>query len=127
LRRSTQATRRGGTQDVDGDGNPGFTLRIRGIVNGEIYLAIREWTAFQGSTPISNTTGGIEGRLHWSTDSVVLGTDNPLLTGQPDAFVHPDANKSWFRMVRLGEDATCELLRGQGSALLSESGPGSPG
>lgn len=95
--------------DVDGDGEPGATVRIRGIVSGEIYVVQRAWNRFRGRL---DSTGRIAGRVEWQLDQEVVGSSSIFLRNQPPTRPHPDGAKSYFEMVRVDSGATCSELMG---------------
>ncbi len=93
--------------DQDGDGNPGLTVRVTGLLSGEIYVVQR------GSDELTGQVQGrdrFDGLVTWENEQVVLGTDNPLLDNEPDTIVNPDPAASFFRTTRVADDAECPDL-----------------
>jgi hypothetical protein len=99
--------------DEDGDGKPGVTVRVEGIVNGSIYVVQRSWTRLDGGFLADGTFGG---KLFHGSEQVVLGSTSPFLGSPPKSKAVPD--KSWFRIVRLDKDATCKEARRAAKAYL---------
>lgn len=93
--------------DADGDGAPGLTVRVDGMVGGEIRVVTRGWTSAR--VPL-RSADLIEGPLAWFTDQSVVDVTNRLLAHQPTTAPHPDTRRSWFRMIRLRAGATCKDL-----------------
>lgn len=91
-------------EDPDADGHPGLTVRIKGIASGDIRVVSKGWTALEGRV---ESTERIEGRVAWRTEQRIVSTTNGLLSHQPKPEPHPDPERSWFRMVRVGSDTSC--------------------
>jgi hypothetical protein len=92
--------------DQDRDDKPGVTIRVEGLVNGSMYIVQRSWTRFDGAFLTDGTFGG---RLAFGTEQVVLGSTSPFLGEPPKS--KPVPAKSWFRIARLEQDATCKDAR----------------
>lgn len=95
--------------DPDGDGKPGFTVRVRilGLIPGETYVVqrLRQW--YKGALE-----GGelVRGTIAWEDEQVTLGASASFFLvsgkGRPD----PDPNRSFFVMRRIHGGETCEDL-----------------
>lgn len=94
--------------DHDGDGHPGVTVRIRGIVRGEVYLVQRAWSRL-----LSNQLGErrISGFIQWDEESEVLDATNPFLKMQPDTRPSNLREDNYFIMERFDMTPTCEAVR----------------
>ncbi|MEZ4437466.1 MAG: hypothetical protein R3B72_00125 [Polyangiaceae bacterium] len=92
--------------DQDGDGKPGVTVLIEGIVSGEIYVTQRSWTRLSG-TQVGRE--GFAGSVEFGNEQSILEATSSMLDDPPDQRPLPD--KSWFRMTRLSGDATCATAR----------------
>ncbi|MDX9721282.1 MAG: hypothetical protein RBU37_11095 [Myxococcota bacterium] len=92
--------------DQDGDGKPGMTVRVVGLVDGEIWVIQRAKSSWDAGVmdPSVDSLGGL---VEWSDEQVNLGSDNPLLETSPVNYPDPDASKSYFRMQRLSASAGC--------------------
>ncbi len=91
--------------DQDGDGNPGFTIEVRGLIDGEVYVARRGWDQFMGRL---NGEGQIRGRVTWESEEKVLGASRRMLRSSPDSVPNEDASR--FRMQRVSSEVDCEAV-----------------
>jgi hypothetical protein len=97
-----------GWEDWDGDGNPGITGNISGIVTGKIFTAPRMWTS------ISDTAAAVSSVfkvfVQWDTEPNVMAYDGTDLLGSESAR-SSDATLHFAQFARLtpdqatGEDA----------------------
>ncbi len=92
--------------DQDGDGHPGVTVRIVGVVDGEIRVVQRTWNSFDGTLAPSGDR--IRGRVDWKAQQEVLDATSRFLTSSPRSRPHPDPDKSTFDMVRVPGSTTCK-------------------
>jgi hypothetical protein len=95
--------------DMDDDGEPGMTLQVTGLVEGEVYAAQRKRVDFTGVVVDPDLTVG------WaftSYNSVVLGASNPLFEAADPAASdpHPDLDESWFEERRVDDGIDCDGL-----------------
>ena len=103
--------------DQDGDGHPGMTLQISGLINGDLYVVERNWTELTGTFV---NQWRIEGLLSWGVEQNKLGSSNPLLSMDIASWVDPDPNKSTFEMARVDDGDDCaELIAHQGDLFSS--------
>lgn len=91
--------------DQDGDGNPGFTIQVSGIIDGEVYVARRGWDQFMGRF---NGEGAIHGRVKWQSEEKVLDASRRMLRSSPDSV--PNSEDSRFRMERIDGDVDCNIV-----------------
>lgn len=104
--------------DWDGDGKPGMTLLIDGILAGQAYVIQRDHTRFDG-TQIDR--GRVEGLIVWGSEQVYLGSDPASIAElASQAFPDPDASKHTFQMVRIPEGADCAYVVANACNLFSE-------
>lgn len=94
--------------DADGDGRPGLTLRVGGIVRGEVYIVQRDASELSGSVLSNNR---ISGRVWWTSEHRVLGASRAILRTNPKARPHPGNRANRFRMTRVPAHATCADVR----------------
>lgn len=87
--------------DQDGDGHPGVTVRVRGIVNGEVYVVQRGRAGLLGKAE----PFGFRGNVHVQSEDVVLGATKPALTRRTK--VRPDLGRSTFVLRRVGAETDC--------------------
>ncbi len=99
--------------DQDSDEKPGVTIRVEGLVSGDMYIVQRSWTRFDGAFLKDGSFGG---RLSFANEQVVLGSTSPFLGDPPKS--RPVAAKSWFRIARLSEEATCKEARSVADSYL---------
>jgi hypothetical protein len=93
--------------DQDGDGKPGVTIKIGGLVSGDLYVVQRQKSDLSG---IATGSLRVEGHYGFTSEQVILGSTSALLqsaaSGQ-QAVTDPNTCASTFTMVRLGDAATC--------------------
>ncbi len=87
--------------DQDGNGHPGTTLRIEGMVDGEIHLVRRGWEAWYGEVVGPDA---IEGRIEWTTEQHVIDASRWMLRRQPEANPHPADDRHHFRLERIDDE-----------------------
>lgn len=92
--------------DQDRDGQPGVTVLLSGIVDGAVFVVQRIRIELDGC---STESGDFEGRVLWSEEQVVLGSDSPILLMQ--SVITPVLSESRFQMKRIPDGATCEDLQ----------------
>lgn len=91
--------------DADKDGKPGVTVRVFGIMDGEIYLVQRSWSELKG-TFLSDDK--VRGLVRWRTTQSILDATRGPLKDDPGAKPHPDARKSTFELTRVDQKTTCQ-------------------
>ncbi len=108
--------------DMEGDGHPGVTILMEGIVNGEIYGIQRKTVDLEGVTLSEDKAVGF---AFLSKESLQLGADNDLLNvekGSSRPF--PDRRESWFEELRLDAGAGCdEVLAAEADGRFTRLGP----
>jgi hypothetical protein len=87
--------------DQDGDGKPGVTVRVSGLVSGEIYLAQRAISSLDGSAD----SQGARGRVTFRQEQAILGATRDVLKDPPKS--HPDPRRSRFRLVAVKPTSDC--------------------
>jgi len=101
--------------DQDLDGEPGITLVVQGMVTGTLYVAHRHVASLTGSLA-SDTR--ISGLTTWTTEQIIFGSDPALIAAQkPVAITHPDADKSHFVMIKVGDTDDCDAINLARAAL----------
>jgi hypothetical protein len=93
--------------DQDGDGYPGITIGVEGMVTGEMYVVQRLEESFCG---VSNGVDEMNGVIEWQLNQVVLGASNFMLNRQTDALPHADPLRHNFQSIRVETMPTCEEL-----------------
>lgn len=89
--------------DPDGDGNPGVTVRIDGIVDGEVYLVQRGWSRLRGELG----DGAIRGEVRFGQEQVVLDASRRVLRSQPPTEPASGPGDNTFVMAPLDASAGC--------------------
>lgn len=89
--------------DSDGDGHPGVTVRVEGIVSGEIYVVQRNVAVFDGALRVD---GSFAGSIRHGMSQVVLGATSSRLVDGPKSY--PVDKGSFFRLAPLPKAATCD-------------------
>lgn len=110
-----------GQWDQDHDGFPGLTAKVTGAVSGDLYQSQRYKATFHGT---------VVDRDHWQglvtgpSDQSVLGATSARLINDSFSIEHPQADRSYFRAVRMRNDASCtdvvRVARQDGSWLAFE-------
>ena len=103
--------------DHDGDGNPGVTVLVDGLLSGEIYLLQRSWIELCGDVITPNR---LEGFVRWGMDQSVVDASNLLLDANADSIPNPDWNTQRFVSCRLDQDMTCEELFANRETVFAE-------
>ena len=100
--------------DQDNDNNPGMTVRVEGVLSGELHMIQRSWDEYWGKVLES---GQIAGRATWNTDQIVLEKTGRIFGEVSPAKPHPNDKLSYFRMVRVPEGTSCDEIAQKGDAL----------
>ncbi|MCG3174585.1 MAG: hypothetical protein GMKNLPBB_02830 [Myxococcota bacterium] len=98
--------------DQDGDGKPGLTVRLAGLVNGEVYVVQRANAALTGTVFSLDRMDGV---IDWSEQQSIVGASDDLLKTPNESF--PDKSSSFFRMTRITPDRTCAQLAAEQNTL----------
>lgn len=100
--------------DQDRDGSPGVTVRVRGLISGEIFLVQRAWNLLRGTLKGQDQ---IDGLVQWHTEQVVLGATHRLLRTSHESRPDPDPLLHYFRMSRTAPSHGCDVLEAQKGSL----------
>ncbi len=108
--------------DQDGDGHPGMTVFITGVLDGAAYIVQRNLRSLEGAFV---STDRIEGLVNWTQDQNIIGSDNKILaSNHPTSVTDPDPLKSPFIAIRIPEDKDCAWLRAHEQELFPVVKPG---
>ncbi|MGB9758003.1 MAG: hypothetical protein ACPLRP_03335 [Candidatus Bipolaricaulaceae bacterium] len=92
-------------RDQDGDGKPGFTVRVRilGLISGETYVVQRLKQEYRGAVLGPDL---IRGQILWEDEQVTLGASASffLISGKG----RPALEEAFFLMRRLQDRENCE-------------------
>lgn len=100
-------------RDLDGDGQPGLTVRSAGIVDGEIYLVQRTRSRLDGR--LAGDT--LDGSIDWTVEDAVLGADNPILAMAVP--LEPDPDASSIRTTRIDGALDCDAIVADQAAIFA--------
>jgi hypothetical protein len=93
-----------GQWDQDNDGNPGMTNFMAGMITAEIYNAQR-WTLIMHVNAVDNNH--IQGLVTHTSKQNVLGSSNPDYVYDTTSIPHPQADRSFFKALRMDDAASC--------------------
>jgi hypothetical protein len=92
--------------DEDQDDHPGVTTFVTGLLNCQVYAAARSWSRFDGQVDDADTISGEV--VDQGSEQVVLTATRPLCNTQGADSQHDGCPQHhYFKMVRLGDGATC--------------------
>ena len=94
--------------DADGDGKPGLSVYVSGIIDGALYVVQRNLTSING---VVFAPDHMEGLMGFAQEQNVLGSDNPLLADNPPtSSVDPDPDASYFIARRIPASWDCATI-----------------
>jgi hypothetical protein len=93
--------------DQDRDGHPGMTVYVDGVIRGRLYN-IQRWTAIHHGLIVD--VDHIRGLTSAQSEEVLLGTDNETLDQDTQTAMHDQADRTYFRMMRVDADTSCARL-----------------
>ncbi len=102
--------------DSDKDGHPGLTVKVRGIIDGEIYVVQRGWNKLRGKFDGEM----FQGKVTWKSDQKVVDASRMLLNSNTTSKPHGNASKNYFKMKRIDASTSCADLRKSYTRLLDE-------
>ena len=94
-------------RDSDQDGHPGVTIQAKGLIGGEIYAAVEEWSEVRGEVVAPDYVRGL---VRWGTDFAVLDASSRILSGQPKTRLRPDPSAHHFEMRKVPARANCRAV-----------------
>lgn len=108
--------------DMDEDEQPGITLKVSGLVSGEVWAVQRKKVDLEGLVVEPGRMLGLSLNFY---ESVVLGDDIPLYDANMGSTERwPDPKESWFEEVRIEEGSDCEDVMGaEARGILSRIRP----
>lgn len=90
--------------DQDGDGKPGVTVAVRGMIDGEIFVTQKGWSELR---PDRVTADSISGSVRWRQTQTILGASSRFLSSGPDTRPDPKPEANWFSAGRMTAGASC--------------------
>lgn len=100
-----------GQYDQDRDGHPGMTLFVAGVMTGEMYMAQRSF--FSLAIEVVDHDH-IHGPVTNDAEQPILGASNEFFVYDMTVSRHPQADRSYFRAVRLADTASCDDVIAKG-------------
>jgi hypothetical protein len=91
--------------DQDRDANPGLTANVSGVLTGNIYQAQRVHNQLNVKVVDKDHMMGL---VTSSSEATILGATDPQLVNDAVTSAHPQSDRTYFRAVRLADDASCE-------------------
>jgi hypothetical protein len=102
--------------DQDEDGRVGMTTLTDGVLRGEIYIVQRVRLALDGQVVDADR---VEGLVRLVTEERLISSNKPELVYDIQTTVHPDPDRTFFRMQRLAPKASCAELQREASRAAS--------
>ncbi len=96
--------------DQDRDGRPGVTVRVHGIVSGEVFVVQRSTSQLRGV----QDEKGFSGQVIFQNEQSVVGATSPFLKGNRAS--EPTREGSWFRLERLAKGKGCDAAKARAQA-----------
>ncbi|NQW62357.1 MAG: hypothetical protein HQ461_05970 [Deltaproteobacteria bacterium] len=90
--------------DQDGDGKPGVTVAVRGMIDGEIFVTQKGWSELR---PDRVTADSISGSVRWRQTQTILGASSRFLSSGPETRPDPKPAANWFSARRVEAGASC--------------------
>ncbi len=101
--------------DQDNDMQPGVTIRLTGLVDGEIYVTSRKTTGFDA---IAVSADRFEGLSQSGQMQTILATDPPSIKDlSPTSVRDPDECETTATLVRVDANADCDMINAQFDSL----------
>ncbi|MBN2496768.1 MAG: hypothetical protein JXR96_19415 [Deltaproteobacteria bacterium] len=96
--------------DEDRDGNVGMTTLMDGILRGKVYN-VQRWSATYDGQIVDSDH--IKGLASIQNEQLVISASKPsLVPPNSQSAIHDQADRTYFRMLRLPDDASCaDLIR----------------
>jgi beta-carotene/zeaxanthin 4-ketolase len=91
--------------DSDDDGNPGVTVQIGGLVEGEVYIVQRGWSRYRGL--LDPRLRAFRGEVVFGQEQVVLDASRRVLRSQPPMEPADAPGANTFVMAPLADGAGC--------------------
>ena len=98
--------------DQDQDGQPGLTVLISGLLEGDLQVIQRLTTRLSGEIDGDQ----MEGILTWKTEEPVISASNPFLAGDVPVTVHPEF-QSYFVARRVSSEMSCADILAQSDTI----------
>ena len=104
--------------DSDGDGHPGVTVLLTGLLTAETYVVQRNRGGLTGTM---GADGVLQGTVDGDIEQVVVGASHEALKDlQPEPSKHPDPEKSRFVWRKVAEGSTCADILDSETTIFSD-------
>jgi len=92
--------------DQDKDGNPGVTIKLSGLVSGDMYVVQRQTSALTG---IAVSEDRVQGDYGFTSEQIVLASNPEAIKtlAAQTAIADPNVCASTFVLVRITAASTC--------------------
>ncbi len=90
--------------DQDGDGKPGVTVAVRGMIDAYIFVTQKGWSELR---PDRVTADSISGSVRWRQTQTILGASSRFLSSGPETRPDPKPEANWFSARRVEAGAGC--------------------
>ena len=108
--------------DMDGDGQPGFTVEVEGVIDGEVYMVQRLVPTLRGQLLGG---GRMRGNVTVGGEQEVIGASNQILAAFTPRFLpDPDESRSTFVWVPVPDGSTCESVLARTAELFGDDDEG---
>ena len=102
--------------DQDQDGQPGLTVLVSGLLEGNIQVIQRLTTRLSGEIDGDQ----MEGILTWKTEEPVLDGSSPILANDLPVTVHP-SYQSYFMAKRINSEMSCADILAESDTIFWKS------
>jgi len=93
--------------DQDRDGKIGMTTFVNGILTGEVYNTQRWWVKYHIKVLSREQMSGL---IDFNSEETIVGASNKIFLTKINVVRHPQADRSYFRALRVLEDTDCKTL-----------------
>lgn len=90
--------------DQDRDGKPGMTVFVSGTLSGEVYNVQRWWIRYHINVIDRDRMSGL---IDFNSEESIVGASNKLFLAKIKVIPHPQYDRSYFRAIRLPNEADC--------------------
>jgi len=101
-------------RDSDRDGHEGVTIRLSGVLSGDIYVVQRTRGAYHGKL---EGDGRFSGSIFDRSDQTVIGSTSPLLNQNIPSHPRNEPGTNRLALIRLDEELDCDALTRRRASL----------
>lgn len=104
-------------RDHDGDTHPGVTVRLTGLITGDLYIVQRTRGGLEGTVL---TDGSVAGSMLGDAEQTRIGVSDPLLEAvELSPSKNPDPQASTFVMVPIDPTMSCAAIAADADTLFA--------